>query len=151
MSGVFINFRKQDEPGFAALLQRELSWRFGAATVFYASSTIRPGDDYEQALLNGVRDASVLLAVVGPRWLTASGHAINRRTDWVRREIAEAFSRGRTVIPVLINDTERLTNLSLPEDISRLSRCQYIRLRHDNLGYDLAKITNAVAAHLRHR
>jgi hypothetical protein len=153
MSGVFINYRKQDESGFAALLQRELSWRFGAASVFYASRTIRPGEDYEHVLLNGVRDASVLLAVIGPRWLTAHHPAgryrINRRTDWVRREIAEAFSCGIRVIPILINDVERITNISLPKDISWLTRCQYLRLRHENVDYDLARICNEVTAYIR--
>lgn len=143
---IFINFRAQDEPGFAALLQRELSRTFGPNEVFYAGMTIRPGDDFQVRLLEGVRRAAVLLAVIGPRWLTAphplGGRAIDREADWIRREIAEAFANDVRVIPILVDDTEWLTNAPLPIDISALSRCQYIRLRHNDLEYDLARIVD---------
>jgi hypothetical protein len=154
MSWIFINFRKQDEPGFAALLQRELSRYFGATAVFYASSSIRPGDDFEAGLLDGVRRANVLVAVIGSRWLTTpheSGwRAVDHGCDWVRREIAEAFACGTRVVPILINDVERLTNVALPADISRLTKCQYLRLRHDNLEYDLSRITTELGSYARH-
>ena len=144
MPQIFINFRAQDEPGFAALLQRELSRKFGRSAVFHAGTTIRPGDDFEMRLLEGVRRAAVLLAVIGPRWLTAthaSGRrALDHRNDWIRREIAEAFTYDVRVIPILIDNTERLTHAALPGDIRALSRCQYLRLRHNDLEYDLARI-----------
>lgn len=152
MGGIFINFRRQDEPGFAALLQRELCRCFGTAAVFYASTTIRPGDDFERGLLHGVRNADVLLAVVGPRWLTTphrrGGRAIDSKTDWVRREIAEAFSNGKRVIPILINSTERLTHTTLPNDIRKLSRCQYMRLRHNDLDTDIKRIIDTLSTYL---
>lgn len=89
-----------------------------------------------------------MLAVIGRRWLTvpypSGGYALNHPTDWVCREIAEAFSQETQVIPILINDTERLTNISLPKDVSRLAKCQYLRLRHDNLDHDLARICDEV-------
>ncbi|MGH3792738.1 MAG: hypothetical protein ACRDQ9_18475 [Pseudonocardiaceae bacterium] len=48
-----------------------------------------------QELLGRVRTAPVLLAVVGPRWLTATDPTGRRRIDdpddWVRRELAEAL------------------------------------------------------------
>jgi hypothetical protein len=153
MTGVFINFRSQDEPGFAALLQREFSRWFGAGAVFYASLTVPAGEDYELGLLHGVRQARVLVAVIGPRWLTsldgAGVRAIDRPGDWVRREIAEAFSCGTRVIPVLVNDTGRLTGVPLPVDINRLSRCQYLRLRHEDLEHDLARIAQTVGRYLQ--
>jgi TIR domain len=148
MPQIFINFRAQDEPGFAALLQRELSRTFGRSAVFHAGTTIRPGDDFEVRLLDGVRRAAVLLAVIGPRWLTAvhspGVRLLDRDTDWVRREIAEAFAQDVRVVPILVDDTERLTNARLPSDISPLSRCQYLRLRHNDLEYDLARIVGSL-------
>jgi hypothetical protein len=147
---IFINFRGQDEPGFAALLQRELSRTFGRHEVFYAGTTIQPGDDFQVQLLQGVRRAAVLLAVIGPRWLAAphplGGRALDCDTDWVRREIAEAFASDVRVIPILVDDTERLTDAWLPTDISALSRCQYLRLRHSDLEYDLARIVDNLQA-----
>jgi hypothetical protein len=144
MGLIFINFRSQDEPGFAALLQRELSRSFGAKAVFYAATTIRPGDDFELSLLSGLRHSEVLIALIGPRWLTiqhpTGGRALDHETDWVRREIAEAFAGGIRVIPILVNDAERLSVATLPTDISQLARCQHLRLRYDNIDQDLARI-----------
>jgi hypothetical protein len=144
MSGIFISFRDQDEPGFAVLLHRELGRRFGFPEIFHASTAIRAGDDFEARLLEGVLAAQVLLAVVGARWLTtpgpAGGRAIDSPADWVRREIATAFARGACVIPILVNDAERLTHADLPGDVDRLRRSQYLRLRHDDLDHDLERI-----------
>lgn len=148
MSQIFINFRAQDEPGYAALLDRELSRSFGRAAVFFAGTSISPGDDFMARLDEGVRRAVVLLAVIGPRWLSAT-HSSGRRyldrdDDWVRREIAQAISHDIRVIPILVGDTERLTDVPLPRDIGALSRCQYLRLRHDNVDYDLARIHDSL-------
>lgn len=91
-----------------------------------------------------MRTSQVLLAVIGPRWLTAAaltgGRALDRHDDWVRREISEAFVCGVTVIPVLVGAADRLTGAPLPADISALSRCQYLRLRHDDAEHDLRRI-----------
>jgi hypothetical protein len=92
----------------------------------------------------------VLLVVVGSRWLTApdpcgGGRAVDNPGDWVRREVAEALVQGARVIPLLIDDTERLTHARLPLDIDQLRRCQYLRLRHDNVDYDIARIVDSLA------
>ena len=41
MPGVFVNYRTGDGEWAAALIKRELSARFGADQVFYASQSIR--------------------------------------------------------------------------------------------------------------
>ena len=43
MSEIFINYRGSDEPYAAALIDQELSRRFGPARVFRAGRSIRPG------------------------------------------------------------------------------------------------------------
>jgi hypothetical protein len=43
---VFVNYRVQEDPGYATLLHRELTQRFGVDSVFLASRSIRAGDDY---------------------------------------------------------------------------------------------------------
>lgn len=149
MAQIFISFRTTDEPGFAALLYRELLQAVGPHAVFFAGTGIRPGDDFELRLIENARKATTLLAVVGSRWLAASapsghGRAIDDPSDWVRREIREAFSRGARVIPILVENTERLTDADLPPDIDRLRRCQYLRLRHGDLLYDIKHIVDSL-------
>jgi WD40 repeat protein len=140
----FVSYRTDDEPGSAALIERELSRRFGSDNVFRASRSITPGDDFERAILATLRHCRVLLAVIGPRWLNvADEHGrrkIDNEQDWVRREIGEALGRGIRVIPILIGGTPRLSTNALPGEIEGLGRCQHLRLRHDNVEYDLARI-----------
>ena len=152
MATVFINYRTDDEPGTAALLKRELSRVFGEDSIFIATAMIPPGCDFESELLRRVRGCEVIIVVVGSRWLTAEhpagGRAIDHEADWVRREIAEAFANGVRVVPVLVNATPRLTDESLPPNLERLTRCQYLRLRHDNADYDLARIIDQLVEHV---
>src|SRR5205807_2337668 len=82
--------------------------------------------------LGRVRSAPVILAVIGPRWLTATDPTGQRRidnpADWIRRELTEAFTTGVRVIPVLTDQAELPREAQLPADIAALSRCQYRHL-----------------------
>jgi hypothetical protein len=145
---IFINYRNDDEPFAAVLVDHALSSRFGPRSVFRASRCIGPGADYELHLVDAVRGAAVLLAIIGPRWITAAnGEGIRRLDqpmDWVRREIAEAFQHNARVVPVLL-DTKMPSPTELPSAIAQLSRCQYVRLHHRNSVYDLERLTTEVA------
>src|SRR5262249_43450184 len=97
--GVFINYRGEDSHSYGALLYAELSRHFGAELVFLDSESIPAGADFVIQLLARVRGCAVLLAVVGPRWLSAADAEGRRRiddpADWIRRELAEAFAVGQ--------------------------------------------------------
>lgn len=132
MPAVFVNYRVLEQPGYATLLHRELAARFGADRVFLASRSLRAGDDFEAEVFARLRRSQVLLAVIGPRWLEFTG---DPGTDWVLREIAEAFALGLRVIPVLIEDAELPADLPAP--IAALARCQYVRIRHYSVDSDI--------------
>ena len=77
--------------------------RFGDDRVFLDCRSIPAGADFAEELLGRLHECSVLLVVIGPRWLTLINELGQRRLedprDWIRREIAEAFARGLRVIP----------------------------------------------------
>ncbi|MDQ3222358.1 MAG: toll/interleukin-1 receptor domain-containing protein, partial [Gemmatimonadota bacterium] len=91
---MFINYRGEDSQTCAALLDRELSERFGKDRVFLDSRSIPVGEDFVEVLLGRLRTCSVLLVVIGPHWLTLTDQAGRRRidspADWIHREIVEA-------------------------------------------------------------
>ncbi|MFC3995212.1 toll/interleukin-1 receptor domain-containing protein [Nocardiopsis sediminis] len=149
MSRVFINYRTGDEEASATLIERELSRRFGSDEIFRASKSIKPGDDYERELLRAVRRCDLLLAIIGPGWSDATGRsggrALDDPGDWTRREIAEAFAYGARVIPVLVNNRQRLPEEELPDDLAPLAKCQYRRLSHRNADADIEQIVRTVA------
>ena len=67
MGGVFINYRGEDSQTAAALIDRELTSRFGRESVFLDSRSIPVGVDFAEELLGRLRTCSVVLVVIGPR------------------------------------------------------------------------------------
>src|SRR5215475_10444289 len=142
---VFINYRAQEQAGYAALLDRELAERFGPGAVFRASRSIRPGDDFVRAILENLRLCRVLLAVIGPEWLASGRRGHDQQgdePDWVHREIAEALTLGIRVIPILVEDARMPSEADLPADIAALARCQYLRLHHRNIDNDIGRVVD---------
>ncbi|MEU7578532.1 toll/interleukin-1 receptor domain-containing protein [Streptomyces sp. NPDC041068] len=144
MPAIFVNYRTGDEEFTATLVERELSRVFGDGEVFRASKSISPGSKFPREVVNAVRRCSVLLAVIGPRWLVAQspngGRALEDPGDWIRREILEAFESGAIVIPVLVGRSARLVREELPPELEELADCQYRRLNHRNAEYDLTHL-----------
>jgi hypothetical protein len=141
---VFINYRESDSRSYGALLYLALAHHFGSARVFLDSESIPAGADYAAELLSRVRRARVLLAVIGPRWLSCAGvdggRPLHDPADWVRRELVVAFDTGVRVIPVLTDDAILPDERDLPTDIAALGRCQYRRLRSRDAMADLARL-----------
>lgn len=141
---VFINYRDADEPWAAAAIDDELTDQFGTGTVFLDCRSIVVGQSYTGRLQAGLRSSSVLLVVIGRHWLTITDchgrRLIDRHQDWVRWEIAEALASGIHVIPVLVDDVGPPGPDALPASIRRLSRCQYLRLRHRHRYQDVAHL-----------
>lgn len=146
---VFINYRTSDEPFGAALIDAVLCARYGADRVFFASRSIRPGEDFAERILTAVASASVLLAVIGPRWLDAVDDrgrpCLDDPGDWVRREITDAFRHGVHVVPVLLN-VNLPAEHQLPPPLARLSAYQYVRLHHRQAAGDLDRLATALDA-----
>jgi tetratricopeptide (TPR) repeat protein len=148
MSGIFINYRGDDSQTAAALIDRELTARFGSDQVFLDSRSIPAGSDFVEELLGRVRTCRVLLVVIGPHWLTLTNKAghprIDDSQDWLRREIVEAFAHGLRVIPVLTDGANLPTEGELPDDIAGLSRRQYVPLRRRYTDVDLAFLVKRI-------
>jgi tetratricopeptide (TPR) repeat protein len=141
---VFLNYRGADSHSYAALLYTELIRQFGEQRVFLDAESIPAGADFVPELLGRVRSAPVLLAVIGPSWLTATDASGARRiddpADWIRLELGEAFAAGVRVVPILTDQAALPRADELPGDIVALSRCQFRRLRYREPVTDLARI-----------
>lgn len=137
MAAVFVNYRVQDQPGYATLVHQALAGHLGTSEVFLASRSIRLGDDFVDEVFDALSRCRVLVAVIGSSWRSLLG---DPRSDWVQRELTDAFSRGIRVIPVLIEDAEVPAEADLPDGIAALARCQHLRLRHYTIENDLAHL-----------
>ena len=106
MSGIFLSYRREDSSRWVGHLASLLRGHFSADQVFMVIHTIEPGMDFVEALTNHLRSCDVLLAVIGPHWLTTKDPCGLQRlkdpTDYVRLEITTALERNIRVIPVLV-------------------------------------------------
>lgn len=142
MPDVFINYRTGDADKSAALIDHELSHRFGSEKIFFASKSIPPSARYPRQLLSNVRRSAVLLAVIGESW--SRNEALHREDDWVRQEILEALVCAIPIIPVFEGrKTERLRAAELPPALRELAECQYLRLDRHNAA-DLRRIGDEI-------
>jgi WD40 repeat protein len=148
---VFISYRRQDARGSAGRIYDRLSRRFGDQ-IFMDVDTIGPGDNFNEAITEALSTCAVLLAVIGPRWLTAKGENRQRRLDdpkdLVRFEIARALDLGITVIPVLVEDAKLPRPQQLPDNLAKLVDLNAHRLRHESFDYDADQLLVAIERNL---
>jgi hypothetical protein len=153
MGGVFINYRSVDDPMAAASIYQWLATKFGEHQVFRDCVTLDAGTHYPTGIRSALENAAVVIAVIGPRWLTLTDpetgvRLIDRKEDWVRQEIATAFRRDITVLPVLLKDTpenaRHPTPAELPDDIRRLGTIQALAISQLRLGPDLARLAQTL-------
>jgi len=130
--GIFVSYRRDDAAYPAGWLVDRLVGRFGASRVFKDVDSIQLGDDFVQDIMAAVGSCAVLLAVIGVRWLTATGEDGRRRLDdpgdWVRLEIEEALARDVRVIPVLVDGAQMPRAADLPPSLEGLARRQALEL-----------------------
>jgi tetratricopeptide (TPR) repeat protein len=148
MTEVFISYRVRDERFGAAAVYEILVQRFGANRVFRDCVSLRPGEHYPSVIRNALERSTVLLAIIGPEWLAlldGEGRVIDRNGDWVRREIATAFSRGIPIIPVLLENTAQPSAVDLPAEINQLAFLQAARVAHETFGEDVQRLATRLA------
>jgi hypothetical protein len=123
-AGIFISYRRADASWPARWLGDNLARQFGAGVVFQDVDSIQPGDDFAAAIEAAVGACSVLLAVIGPRWMAAEGDAgrrVDNPADWVRLEIEAALNRSVRIIPVLVDGARMPTADELPPTLRELA------------------------------
>jgi pterin-4a-carbinolamine dehydratase len=140
---IFINYRREDSSPAARSLRESLMQAFGDS-VFMDVDEIRVGDTWPMTLDNALNSASVLLVVIGPKWLHTQDADGRRRLDvsddWVRTEIERSFRKEIPVIPVLVLRGAMPRREALPPSIEALAGQQYIELRETHWKQDLAPL-----------
>jgi hypothetical protein len=146
---IFIGYRRQDSQGFAGRLADDLSDVLGDKQIF-RDDEIPEGQDFTEVLLKALGSSSVLLAVIGPGWLTArdsSGQIrLHKSDDWVRLEIEEAFARNVWVIPVLVGGASLPAASELPPGMAKLSRVQAFVTSDRCWDQDIARLVEIIRA-----
>ncbi|MCB1888401.1 MAG: toll/interleukin-1 receptor domain-containing protein [Rhodocyclaceae bacterium] len=148
MTAIFISYRRDDSEGHAGRLFEGLRARFGADAVFMDVVAIEPGVDFRQAIDEHVDRCDVLLAVIGPRWLSACAESGERRIDqpgdFVGLEIAAALRRGIPVVPVLVQGATMPGADALPPELADFAYRNAVALTHARWTSDLEVLAKAL-------
>jgi outer membrane protein assembly factor BamD (BamD/ComL family) len=123
---IFISYRRQETAWPAGRLYDVLVEHFPAEQVFKDVDNIDPGDDFVERITGAVASCDVLLALIGPDWLTITDENGQRRLDkpedYVRVEIETALKRKIRVIPILVDPARMPHANQLPPTMAPLAR-----------------------------
>jgi hypothetical protein len=120
MSKIIVSYRRSDSAAITGRIFDRLVDRYGEESVFMDIDRIPFGTDFRHHIQDALRDADILLAVIGPTWLGKAADGKSRildEADPVRIEIETALRQGLKVIPVLVDNAPMPGAADLPESI----------------------------------
>jgi hypothetical protein len=132
---IFISYRGSDQNWATELVYKSMTEAFGADAVFKAGNSLRAGEEFPATLRSEAASCPVMLACIGPGWLTATAPDGSRRLDspddWVREEIAISLRAGNHLVPLLLgnrNEVEVPKPELVPESIRAMVHRQALWL-----------------------
>ncbi|MFM1815240.1 MAG: hypothetical protein RLZ98_1935, partial [Pseudomonadota bacterium] len=153
---IFISYRRDDEPAFAARVRDGLAQKFGRGSVFMDVDELLAGQRFDEELAKALSQCDVLIAIIGPRWMDLlTERAAAGERDYVREEIAEALRRKIVVVPVRVGREGAIPPLprqdNLPDDVRELVLYQKHDVTHERFGRDIAELNEAITTVRRTR
>src|SRR5262245_50531748 len=108
MQSIFISYRRGESIAAAGRIRDRLVQKYGRHRVFVDVEDIRHGEDFVKVLRERLGKCGVVLAVIGPHWVSARDDKGNRqldnKDDFVATELTTALENPDIkVIPVLID------------------------------------------------
>jgi len=143
MAEIFLSYRRLDSASATGRLADALEAHFGDDRVL-RDREFAAGEDFVAAIRRAVDSSTVMLVVIGPRWLDASDAAGRRRlddpADFVRLEIELALAARVGVVPVLVEGAAMPSAADLPPSLHDFSRCQALELSDTRWRYDADRL-----------
>ena len=140
----FISYRHDDSLPSAHAVAQRLKDSFGEVSVFIDQSGIDPADIFADRLNATLAAATLLIAVIGPDWLSSKDLYHRRRLDqpgdWVHDEIHHFIVAKKPILPLLLSKTPLPVPKGLPPTIAGLSGFQAFELRYDRWEADLSAL-----------
>lgn len=128
---MFFNYRR-DDAGFAGdRIYDSLTREFGDGAIARDIHHIGAGQNIEREVVELIRGAEVVLAIIGPEWVKmfeARAELPDGNRDWVLFELKTALESGVLVIPLLIGSTSLPTG-ALPAELQALFDRNALRIR----------------------
>jgi hypothetical protein len=154
---IFISYRREDSGDRVGRIYDRLSGHFSKTAVFMDVDSIPLGVDFRSHIERFVGHCNVILAVIGPKWISAVDKEGNSRLhnpqDHVRLELEAALNRGIPVIPLLVGGTLMPDESYLPPSLKQLSYRNGISVRFTDpdFNYDINRLIEGINSNLEGR
>lgn len=130
---VFISYRRDGGAVTARLIFRELEVRKIAAFLDVESLGRSTFDD---RLLREIEESPNFLLILSPNSLDRC----KEKDDWLTKEIAHAIVKDKNIVPLLEGNFSFPPPESLPEEIRKLPRYNYVEFSHSYFGASMDKL-----------
>jgi hypothetical protein len=122
---VFVSYRREDSREITGRICDRLNNEFGKQAIFRDVDSIPGGVDFREHISKSIDQCTMLVAIIGDKWLDARNKKGARRldlpNDHLRVEIETALNKGIPVIPVLVKNGAMPDEEELPEDLKPLA------------------------------
>jgi hypothetical protein len=122
---VFVSYRREDSREITGRICDRLNNEFGKQAIFRDVDSIPAGVDFREHISQSIDHCTMLVAIIGDRWLDAKNKKGERRleltNDHLRVEIETALKKGIPVIPVLVKNGAMPEEDELPEGLKPLA------------------------------
>jgi hypothetical protein len=149
---VFISYRRDDSAGHAGRIHDRLRGEFDRELLFMDVDAIPLGRNFITIVHEEIAKCDVLLALIGPNWLSAKNidgkPRLEKPDDPVRVEIAAALQRDIPVIPILLDGATIPQSDLLPADIKELANRNGLDVRHNSFHTDMDRLVRELKTFL---
>ena len=148
MPALFISYRRTDSPDTVKLIYERLKTRLPRWEIFYDHESIPLGEQFPERLRAKVSAATVVLVIIGPKWLEILQERKHAAVDHVRTEVQLALKATPNVVPVLVGHATMPSDADLAEfaDLQALLRRNGRPIRPDP---DFDSDLEPIIAHLK--
>lgn len=138
-SKLFISYRRSDAERTARSLREALAARFGPERIFFDTSDIPYGEDFQRVVHERIAESDVVLVVIGPAWLSVRnehGRRLDQDDDPVRFELLSALQLAKRIVPLRVDGAGAPDADALPQPLRALARLNMPELRAASFDID---------------
>jgi hypothetical protein len=121
---VFVSYRRQDSGETVGRIHDRLLQVFDEERIFLDVDDQAAGEDYRRVIERALMQTDVVLAVIGPQWLTVldrqGRRRLENRNDMVRIELESALEHSLRIVPVLVEGAQMPVAADLPPSLQPL-------------------------------
>ena len=134
MGNIFICYRRDDSRDVSDRIFSELRRHFSRKRVFKDVNNIPPGVNFKTYIEAELKKSAVMLAIIGPNWLSKNADGLRRLddpADLVSVEISTALGLQMRIIPVLVGGAKMPPRDMLPATLGTLADLHATTVRSD--------------------